>query len=285
MNRILYLHGFASSTASSKARFFAERLRAAGALIDIPDLAAGDFEHLTISGQLRVIETAAAGEPVALMGSSMGGYLAAIYAARHPEVSRVVLLAPAFGFARRWAERIGAAAVDTWRTTGAVEVFHYAENRQRRLSYALLDDGLGYEDYPDFGQPALIFHGAQDDVVPALAVLGVVKDFDRAGCAPGIDRGGADAFGPAAREAKGRRQQYHARHFRMAGGVDGGEVAPHAAAHERHRLAGGRGFDHAQLPADGEVLEIAGREIGDVDEGARGAQAFGEESGFAGRRG
>src|ERR1035437_5685219 len=105
MNRILYLHGFASSTASSKARFFAERLRAAGALIDIPDLAAGDFEHLTISGQLRVIETAApaagdsappptsghlrvtepapAGEPVALMGSSRGGYLAAIYAARH----------------------------------------------------------------------------------------------------------------------------------------------------------------------------------------------------------
>ena len=48
---------------------------------------------------------------------------------------------------------------------------------------------------------------------------------------------------------------------------------------------GGRLFDDAQLPADGEVLEIAGREIGDVDEGTRGAQAFGEESGFAGRRG
>ena len=100
MNRILYLHGFASSPASSKARFFAERMRAAGALIDIPDLAAGDFEHLTISGQLRVIERAAAGDPVALMGSSLGGYLAALYAARHPEVSRVVLLAPAFGFAQ-----------------------------------------------------------------------------------------------------------------------------------------------------------------------------------------
>ena len=73
MNRILYLHGFASSPASRKARFFAELLRAAGALVDIPDLAAGDFEHLTISGQLRVIERAAAGNPVALMGSSMGG--------------------------------------------------------------------------------------------------------------------------------------------------------------------------------------------------------------------
>jgi pimeloyl-ACP methyl ester carboxylesterase len=79
----------------------------------------------------------------------------------------VVLLAPAFGFARHWAERMGAAAVDAWRATGALEVFHYGENRQRRLSYALLDDGLKFEDYPDFRQPALIFHGAQDDVVPA----------------------------------------------------------------------------------------------------------------------
>jgi pimeloyl-ACP methyl ester carboxylesterase len=101
------------------------------------------------------------------MGSSLGGYLAALYAARHPEVSRVVLLAPAFGFARHWAERMGATAVEAWRATGGIEVFHYGENRQRRLSYALLGDGLRYEDYPDFRQPALIFHGAQDDVVPA----------------------------------------------------------------------------------------------------------------------
>jgi pimeloyl-ACP methyl ester carboxylesterase len=167
MNRILYLHGFASSPASSKARFFAELLRAAGVAVDIPDLAAGDFEHLTITAQLRVIESAAAGDSVALMGSSLGGYLAALYAARHPEVSRVVLLAPAFGFARRWAERMGASVVDAWHANGAVEVFHYGENRQRRLSYALLDDAMAFEDYPDFRQPALIFHGAQDDVVPA----------------------------------------------------------------------------------------------------------------------
>ncbi len=167
MTPILYLHGFASSPASSKARFFAARLRAAGAEVEIPDLAAGDFEHLTITGQLAVIEHEAAGRPVALIGSSMGGYLAALYAARHPEVSRVVLLAPAFGFARRWSERMGADAVAAWRDTGTVEVFHYGENRRRALACALLDDGALYEDYPDFRQPALIFHGAHDDVVPA----------------------------------------------------------------------------------------------------------------------
>ena len=166
MTRILYLHGFASSPASNKARFFAERLRAAGAHVDIPDLAAGDFEHLTITGQLRLVEQAAGGDPVSLIGSSLGGYLAALYAARHPEVSRVVLLAPAFRFARRWTERLGADAVAAWRDTGALDVFHYGENRQRSLSYALLDDASRYEDYPDFHQPALIFHGEDDDVVP-----------------------------------------------------------------------------------------------------------------------
>ena len=167
MNRILYLYGFGSPPASSKAWFFAERLRSAGALVDIPDLADGDFEHLTITGQLRLIERAASGGPVALMGSSMGGYLAALYAARHPEVPRVVLLAPAFYFARLWAERMGAAPVDAWHAAGTAEVFHHGENCQRRLSSALLDDAMMYEDYPDFRQPALIFHGAQDDVVPA----------------------------------------------------------------------------------------------------------------------
>jgi pimeloyl-ACP methyl ester carboxylesterase len=167
MNRILYLHGFASSPASNKARFFAERLRAAGARVDIPDLAAGDFEHLTITGQLRLIEQAVDGVPVSLIGSSMGGYLAALYAARHPEVARVVLLAPAFRFAPRWSERLGADAVASWRETGSLEVFHYGENRQCSLSYALLDDASRYEDYPDFCQPALIFHGEDDDVVPA----------------------------------------------------------------------------------------------------------------------
>jgi len=166
MNRILYLHGFASSPKSGKACFFAALLRASGAIVDIPDLAAGDFEHLTITRQLQVLEEAAAGETVALVGSSMGGYLAALYAARHPEVTRVVLLAPAFCFARRWAETMGENAVAAWRAAGYIELFHYGENRNRRLSTLLLDDGLKYEDYPDFQQPALIFHGAHDDTVP-----------------------------------------------------------------------------------------------------------------------
>jgi uncharacterized protein len=166
MTRVVYLHGFASGPQSAKARYFRALLEAAGAQVDTPDLADGDFEHLTIASQLAVIERVAASGPVSLIGSSLGGYLAALYAARHPTVRRLVLLAPAFGFAARWPERLGPAAVAAWRRTGTIEVFHYAENRNRKLGYQLLADGERFEAYPDFTQPALIFHGTHDDSVP-----------------------------------------------------------------------------------------------------------------------
>ncbi len=132
----------------------------------VPDLAAGDFRGLTLSGQLDVIARAAGDGRVALIGSSMGGYLAALYAARHREIERVVLLAPAFRFARRWAERMGAEAVAAWQREGTIEVFHYAEGGERALGYQLLEDAQQYEEYPDVRQPCLVFHGVNDDVVP-----------------------------------------------------------------------------------------------------------------------
>jgi pimeloyl-ACP methyl ester carboxylesterase len=164
---IVYLHGFASSPASSKARHFEERLRAAGVQVTVPDLAEEDFAHLTISGQLAVLEQAAGEGSVHLVGSSMGGYLAALFAARHANVGRLVLLAPAFRFHQRWRERLGAAEIDRWRREDALEVFHYGEGRNRTLRYRLMEDSAQYEDFPDFRQPALIFHGRHDDIVPA----------------------------------------------------------------------------------------------------------------------
>src|SRR3954447_26066995 len=166
MTRVVYLHGFASGTTSSKARYFRERLESASAMVDVPDLAAGDFEHLTISGQLAVLERVAGGGRVHLVGSSMGGYLAALYAARHPEGVRLVLMAPAFGFNRRWPEHLGAAEMERWRREDSLPVFHYGEERMRSVRYELIRDAARYEDFPDFQQPALIFHGSQDDVVP-----------------------------------------------------------------------------------------------------------------------
>lgn len=167
MTPIVYLHGFASSPASKKAQYFKQKLEGCGATVTVPDLAAGDFEHLTLSGQLRVIEAAAEGRRISLIGSSMGGYLAAIYAARHPEVERVVLLAPAFRFAFRWAETIGDRQMAEWQCTGQLPVFHYAEGRTLPVGYALYEDGAQFEEFPDVKQPVLVFHGEHDTVVPA----------------------------------------------------------------------------------------------------------------------
>lgn len=162
--RYVYLHGFASSPQSRKAQYFRERFAERGVTLEIPALDEGDFERLTITRQLRVVESAAGGA-VTLIGSSMGGYVAALYASRHPEVERLVLLAPAFGFMRRWPSSFGAERLEQWRRTGRLDIYHYGDKTQRSIGYQLIEDGYQYPDYPDFHQPALIFHGAADTVV------------------------------------------------------------------------------------------------------------------------
>jgi pimeloyl-ACP methyl ester carboxylesterase len=169
MGRVLYLHGFASSPASRKAQMFRKRFAKAGVDLEIPNLEQDSFLNLTIGGQLRVIERTLGGEPALLIGSSMGGYLAALYAARHPEAQRLVLLAPAFGFARRWAARLGEKALAEWKERGTVSVYHYAAGGPSPLGWGLMEDALRYEDEPKVEQPTRVWHGLQDDVVPVDA--------------------------------------------------------------------------------------------------------------------
>jgi uncharacterized protein len=171
--RVVYLHGFASGPGSRKAGFFRERLGEAGIEAAVPDLAQGDFENLTLTGQLTVVQEAVGESAVTLIGSSMGGYLAALYAAQYPEhVSRLVLLAPAFGFAERWPAVVGEEGMARWLSTGKLPVYHYADGRMRDLGLAMYEDSRRWEAEPDFTQPAMIFHGVRDVVVPVDASLG-----------------------------------------------------------------------------------------------------------------
>jgi len=115
----IYLHGFASSPQSNKAQFFRKRFEEKGLELEIPSLDGGDFTHLTITGQLQIVDAAAAGrhaeQPTILIGSSLGGYLAALYAARHADIGRLVLLAPALRFPSRWGERYSPEELARWR--------------------------------------------------------------------------------------------------------------------------------------------------------------------------
>lgn len=163
--RFLYIHGFASSPASRKAQTFRSALASHGVDLVIPAMDDGDFEHLLVSRQLSVIARTLRGEQACLIGSSMGGYLAALFASTHPEISRLVLMAPAFAFSERWQElarqRYGAGSPPEF-----FEVYHYGKKRMRQVHSRLIEEALEYPPYPDFSQPTLIFHGTADDTVP-----------------------------------------------------------------------------------------------------------------------
>jgi pimeloyl-ACP methyl ester carboxylesterase len=166
MTPVVYLHGFASGPGSGKAQFFGRRLTERGVEVRIPQLDENDFETLTITRQLSVIERAVAGGPAVLMGSSLGGYLAALYASTHPEIKRLVLMAPAFRFPSRWRER-HAPDLERWEREGTLPFFHYSHKADRPLGYSFVEDARPYPDEPVFPQPALILHGRLDPVVPA----------------------------------------------------------------------------------------------------------------------
>lgn len=170
---IAYLHGFASGPGSTKGQFLHARLAALGIELLRPDLTRGDFSHMTIGGELAAVEDLARAHPgpLTLVGSSLGGYIAALYAARRPErIERLVLLAPAFDFGRQFTASLEPDALARWRATGWREFHHYGEQRACPLSIGVLDDAATYEAFPDVHVPTLVFHGRRDTVVdPALS--------------------------------------------------------------------------------------------------------------------
>lgn len=164
-----YLHGFASSPESTKARFFAERLAERGVTLVTPDLNAPDFTTMTMSRMLEQLTDAVShsGGRATLIGSSLGAALAILAAGRmKTDVERLVLMAPAVMLAKPGRSLVSPDEIAQWKRDGARAFFHYGFNEERLLNYEFYVDSLRHDVYEvEFAQPALIFQGRQDAVV------------------------------------------------------------------------------------------------------------------------
>jgi len=187
---VIYLHGFASSPSSSKALFLGERLAAHGIALHCPDLNEPDFSTLTVSRMVDQVDSLVEGldpGPVALIGSSLGAFVALHAAERnwrsmrsasgttsydilHP-IEKLVLLSPALDFGATQLEHLGPSVLARWRTTNRLEVEHYTEGRVRFVHYGLYEDASGYDSFTlAMPIPTLILQGLSDEVVDPVMV-------------------------------------------------------------------------------------------------------------------
>lgn len=178
--RLLYLHGFASSSRSSKARFFGDCARAAGMEFVCPDLNLPSFAELTVTRMIGVTDAALdeAEGPVTLVGSSLGAFVALHAAARRAArqgtpapIDSVVLFAPALEIAVALADEFGPDKMAAWASTGVLPIFHYGDNAMAELGWEFMRDVRQYDTATaDPRVPTLIYQGSRDDVVSPAEV-------------------------------------------------------------------------------------------------------------------
>jgi pimeloyl-ACP methyl ester carboxylesterase len=172
---VLYLHGFASSAQSSKAAMFRTRLGERGVALHAPDFNEPDFSTLTVTrmvDQVRTCIDALGPGPVALIGSSLGGFVAVHTAVACPDrVDRLVLLAPALDFGGNRMRELGDRGFDEWRKTNRLEVFHYGYGRVMPVHFALYEDARRYDAmHARVDLPIQIFQGKRDAAVDPATV-------------------------------------------------------------------------------------------------------------------
>ncbi len=166
----LYLHGFASSATSTKARAFVEWGAARGLAIQALDLRRPSLQHLRFSAIVahvrEAIEREGARGRVILIGSSLGGLTAARVAEVEPRVAALFLMAPAFRLAERWRMRVGEHAWHRWRESDRLEIHDYATGEKTFVDHGFVEELETIDaGTPDVRVPTCIVHGTRDETV------------------------------------------------------------------------------------------------------------------------
>ena len=187
---VILCHGMDSDKNSEKLICLGRQLAQNGILTLRFDFAyvgesSGKFEEITCSGEIddlaaayACVQTRRQGK-TAILGSSMGGTVALLFAAREPAVTGLVIIAAPIHPEKFPRRILTDAELQDWRARG----FIYYNGR--RLNVSLLED-LDCLDVATAARsvkcPVLILHGDADEVVP------VEEAYELSGCLGGARR-------------------------------------------------------------------------------------------------
>lgn len=167
-------HGMESSKESEKLVALGRALAQKGVLALRFDFACagesnGKFEEITYSGEVLDLKAAFnhirqyPARNIGILGSSMGGTVALLFAAEEPRVANLVTIAAPFHPEKITDKLLTREEVENWRRLGHI-LYH-----GRRINVSLLDD-LKQIDVPGAAKkiscPVLILHGDADETVP-----------------------------------------------------------------------------------------------------------------------
>ena len=194
---VVLCHGMESTKEGTKHQALAVRFAALGYACLRFDFSyvgesEGAFEDLTVSGEVDDLtgvcddlRQRGARDP-ALVGSSLGGTVALLYAATDPGVRALVTIA-AVSRPLGIIERLGPAATEAWRRSG------YRQEATGRLKRDFLDDLVRHDVLAAaraLRAATLVTHGAADDVVPvddAYALHAALPEPKALAITPGSD--------------------------------------------------------------------------------------------------
>ena len=172
---VILCHGMESSKESEKLVALGRQLSERGILTLRFDFACsgeseGKFEEITYSGEVEDLRAAFdftlgyRPDKIGILGSSMGGTVAVLFAAEEKRVAALVTIAAPLRPEKFADWLLTPEEAREWRKQGFV-IYH-----GRRLNVALLDDVEKTIDVPKAARkiscPALVIHGDRDDTVP-----------------------------------------------------------------------------------------------------------------------